>query len=94
MTNRARARRVPKGKPRGDVGTLIAARRGELALTQGDLARAIGASSNMAVSRWERGTQRPSLEMAVGLSRVLGVPVDALVAGHAPIVATAAGEGQ
>lgn len=71
------------------VGARIAEARRAKGLTQGQLAQAIGASSNMAVSRWERGEIRPSAGHAIALARVLGTTVEALLAdeAHPPTIA-------
>ncbi len=54
------------------VGQNIRAARKAADLTQSELAAKIGATSLMAVSRWETGTNKPSDEFLLQLSRVLG----------------------
>lgn len=78
------------------VGARIAEARRAKGLTQGQLAQAIGASSNMAVSRWERGEIRPSATHAVALARALGTTVEELLAEepHPPTVAPTAPAGE
>lgn len=57
------------------VGANIRRARHDAGLTQNELALKIGASSLMAVSRWETGTHRPSDDFLVSLSHVLGKDV-------------------
>lgn len=65
-------------------------RRARLAagLTQNQLAAAIGASSLMAVSRWETGTHRPSDVFLVQLSAVLGHDPAWFYTDHEPVEPT------
>lgn len=50
-------------------------------LTQGDIAYLLGACSGSKVSRYERFARRPTLETALALEIILGVPVADLFAG-------------
>lgn len=60
-------------------------------LSQQEVAEALDVS-RQAVSRWETGAAAPSTENLVGLARLYGVALDALVNGPAPAADAAAGE--
>lgn len=60
-------------------------------LSQQEVAEAMDVS-RQAVSRWETGAAAPSTENLVGLARLYGVALDALVNGPAPAADAAAGE--
>lgn len=57
------------------IGERIKQARKKRGLTQGKLAQAVGATSNMAVSRWERGEFAPERDWLAPLARELGVTV-------------------
>lgn len=57
------------------IGERIKQARKKRGLTQGQLAQAVGATSNMAVSRWERGEFAPERDWLAPLARELGVTV-------------------
>ena len=61
-----------------DLGPHILHLRRARGMSQGDLARAIGASRNI-VGRYERSEALPSAESAVKLARALDVTVDRLL---------------
>ena len=60
-------------------------------LSQKEVAEVLDVS-RQAVSRWETGAAAPSTENLVGLARLYGVALDALVNGPAPAADAAAGE--
>lgn len=75
------------------VGGRVVALRKARGWKQSDLAEALGLRSAMPVSRWERGEVAPRADHLVGLARVFGTTVEALLAAaddHPPIVAPAA----
>lgn len=55
------------------VGSRVKLARKRTAMTQHDLAIAIGSGDAMKVSRWERGEHLPSNESLVALAHVFGV---------------------
>lgn len=63
-----------------DVGAQIRAAREPLGLTQQELAREVGVSSQH-ISRIEGGRVAPSLELLVRIARRLGVSTDRLLTG-------------
>lgn len=62
-------------------------------LTQKDLADRFNVS-NITVSRWESGTQMPSIETAVQLADFFGCKIDDLVRGANPIPSPVGSEAQ
>ena len=62
------------------TGALIAKRRGELNLTQTELAEKLGVT-NKAISRWETGRGYPDIEMLPELAKVLDISVQELLDG-------------
>lgn len=60
------------------LGENIAKLRGELHLSQGDLAERVGVS-RQSVSKWETGSSIPDLDKLVALSELFEVSLDALV---------------
>lgn len=50
-------------------------------LSQGDVATQLGCSPNV-YSRYERGERQPSIEILIGLSKILGVSVDYIIGNH------------
>ena len=62
------------------TGALIRARRLEMGLTQAELAGKLMVSDK-AVSKWERGAGSPDLSLLPGLSELLEVDLDRLLAG-------------
>ena len=62
------------------IGLLIRSLRLERGLTQLELARRLGVTDR-AVSKWERCQGCPDVSLLPGLSGVLGIPVDSLLAG-------------
>lgn len=71
------------------VGSNIRRARMSAGLTQGQLARRIGASSLMAVSRWENGTHKPGDGFLVALGRELGHDLAWFYTDHRPEPETA-----
>ena len=74
----------------GKWNSLAEARR-QSGLSQQEVAEAL-VVSRQAVSRWETGAAAPSTENLVGLARLYGVALDALVNGPAPAADATAGE--
>jgi ribosome-binding protein aMBF1 (putative translation factor) len=65
-----------------DLGVRIRLRRENLGLTASEVARRMGVAGSE-VSRTESGQKRPALAVVAKFSRVLGVPLDVLLApGH------------
>ena len=62
-------------------GNLLKALRREKGLSQEELGGLVGTEGNL-VSRWERGTSKPSLHYMHKLSEVLDKPVDYLMKGE------------
>lgn len=62
-------------------------------MTQRDLADRFNVS-NITVSRWESGTQTPSLETAILLAKFFGCTIDDLVRGPNPTPTPAGSEAQ
>lgn len=60
-------------------------------MTQRDLADRFNVS-NITVSRWESGTQTPSLETAILLAKFFGCTIDDLVRGQNPTSTPAGSE--
>lgn len=67
-----------------DIASIIRARRGELGITQSELAKKAGVT-RAAMCRYESGERVPTLDTAVRLSRALGINLDQL-AGREPLV--------
>lgn len=67
-----------------DIAPIIRARRGELGITQSELAKKAGVT-RAAMCRYESGERIPTLDTAVRLSRALGINLDQL-AGREPLV--------
>lgn len=65
------------------LGTTISRLRAKQHLSQGELADALGVS-RQSVSKWETDSSVPELDKLVGLSRLFGVTLDALVLETAP----------
>lgn len=66
---------------KGKTGRYIAARRRAAGLTQEQLGERLGVS-NKTVSRWERGTYMPDIEMLEALAETFSVTVDEIIAGE------------
>ena len=66
---------------KGKTGRYIAARRRALRITQEQLGERLGVS-NKTVSRWERGTYMPDIEMLEALAASFSVTVDEIIAGE------------
>lgn len=62
------------------IGKRIRALRRERDLTQQQVADALGLSSQATISMIENGTNKPSIEVAMGLARLFGVSLDELLA--------------
>jgi transcriptional regulator with XRE-family HTH domain len=56
----------------------IQAGRNELGYTQEDLSSRLGVTAQ-AVSKWERAVSTPDIDMLLGLSEILGIPVEDLL---------------
>ncbi len=63
------------------VGNFITNKRKELNMTQGQLAEKLNVSFQ-AVSKWEKGTTYPNIEILYDLGIVLGVTVDEILSGN------------
>ena len=63
------------------IGSLIRTLRTEQGMTQLQLAQALGVTDR-AVSKWERGLGCPEVSLLPGLERLLGVPLERLLAGE------------
>lgn len=63
------------------VGKFIAKLRKDKNMTQEQLGEALGVT-NKTVSRWESGNYMPSIEMLQGLSQILEVSINELLAGE------------
>ncbi|MBS6398155.1 MAG: helix-turn-helix transcriptional regulator [Clostridiales bacterium] len=50
-------------------------------LSQGDVASRLGCSANV-YSRYERGERQPSIDVLIGLSKILDVSVDFIIGNH------------
>lgn len=74
---------------KGKTGRYIAARRRAAGLTQEQLGERLGVS-NKTVSRWERGTYMPDIEMLEALAATFSVTVDEIIAGEDKINARVA----
>lgn len=66
---------------KGKTGRYIAARRRAAGLTQEQLGERLGVSYKT-VSRWERGTYMPDIEMLEALAATFSVTVDEIIAGE------------
>lgn len=66
------------------VGQNVRKARDAAGLTQSQLAAEVGATSLMAVSRWENGTHKPNDAFLVRLSQVLGHSVAWFYTEHEP----------
>lgn len=76
------------------IGPRVSQRRGELGLSQNDLARLCEVSPTD-ISRWERGVVAPRVDRLDALATALGVSIDWLVRGdHLPSVPTVEGAGE
>jgi transcriptional regulator with XRE-family HTH domain len=64
-----------------DFGKRLAQRRQEMGMTQSELARALGVTSQY-ISITEQGKRSPSLTFLAGLARLLGVTTDYLIIGE------------
>ncbi|MDQ0508644.1 transcriptional repressor DicA [Aedoeadaptatus ivorii] len=65
---------------RENMGTLIAAKRKQLQMTQWDLAEKMGVTDK-AVSKWERNLSVPDTQSIPKLAEVLGMSVEELMQG-------------
>lgn len=65
---------------RENMGTLIAAKRKQLQMTQWDLAEKMGVTDK-AVSKWERNLSVPDTQSIPKLAEVLGMTVEELMQG-------------
>jgi transcriptional regulator with XRE-family HTH domain len=61
-----------------NIGNRIAELRRRKKWSQGELAKAVGASRDI-IGKYERGENSPSLEMALRLAKAFDVPVDFLL---------------
>ncbi|MBQ3859873.1 MAG: DNA (cytosine-5-)-methyltransferase [Clostridia bacterium] len=66
------------------VGKRIGQKRRKLGISQTALAERLGVTSQ-AVSKWERGSGLPDIELLLALSRLFGTSVNALLEGGDPI---------
>lgn len=72
-----------------DYGETIRALRIKAKMSQGDLARRIGAGiTNQSVSGWERGRAKPSTENLFELARIFGVAPNAIMSLEPPDAST------
>jgi len=75
-------------------GPRVSQRRGELGLSQNELARLCEVSPTD-ISRWERSVVAPRFDRLDALATALGVSIDWLVRGdHSPTVSPAEGVGE
>ncbi|MDR1687468.1 MAG: FHIPEP family type III secretion protein [Clostridiales bacterium] len=65
------------------IGNLISLCRKDKGYTQDELASRVGVTAQ-AVSKWERGLSVPDTDMLPGLSRILDISIDNLLAGVLP----------
>lgn len=71
----------PRPRLKGPIHGRITELRERRALSQRDLADALGVHYT-AVNHWERGMARPSVTRLAAVAKALGVTVDALIAGE------------